>query len=66
MPRKVIYSRQRSGFQKNAEYRNPKYFRGPLGRPASVTIVGDYPHIADAYRAVGVRITGDKKPEGGE
>lgn len=37
------------------KFRNPRFFSG-VEQASKVFIVGDYPHIADAYRAEGVEV----------
>lgn len=52
----VIYSDQTSGFLPGYAYRNPQYFQAPLGRPEKVIVCGNYPHVAAAYRAIGIEV----------
>lgn len=52
----VIYSSQRTGFEKGRVYRNPRYFDKPLGKPDRVIVVGDWPRVVAAYEAIGVPV----------
>lgn len=52
----VVYSAQRGGFLPGCAYRNPRYFSAPLGRPDKVIVCGAYPHVAAAYRALGIEV----------
>lgn len=53
----VVYTTQREGpFDRAFEYRNPKRFQQPLGRPADVIVVGNWPRIVAAYEAQGARV----------
>lgn len=52
----VIYSDQTSGFEAGVEYRNPRFFSAPLGKPDVVKVVGDWPAIVAAYEAIGVTV----------
>lgn len=52
----VCYSMQRRGFEPGTEYRNPRYFSRPLGKPDLVRVIGDFPHIVTAYEALGVKV----------
>lgn len=59
----VIYSTQTSGFEAGAEYRNPRFFRAPLGKPDLVKVVGEWPEVVKAYRAIGVEVEADERVE---
>ena len=52
----VCYSMQRGGFEPGVEYRNPRYFTRPLGKPDCVRVIGNFPHIVAAYEAAGVPV----------
>ncbi len=52
----VIYSDQTSGFLPGYAYRNPQYFQAPLGRPEKVIVMGYWPAVVGAYRAIGVEV----------
>lgn len=52
----VIYSDQTSGFLPGYAYRNPQYFQAPLGRPEKVIVMGYWPAVAGAYRAIGIEV----------
>ena len=53
----VVYSDQRSDFQPGFVYRNPRYFRAPLGTPDKVIVVGRWPNIVAAYEGKGACVT---------
>ncbi|UOO89123.1 HeH/LEM domain-containing protein [Vitreoscilla massiliensis] len=40
------------------QYRNADYFQNPETLPegSKVAVIGDYPHIAEAYKAAGVEV----------
>lgn len=52
----VVYSTQRSGFEAGKQYRNPKWFDGPLGHPDKVVVVGEWPEVVAAYEAIGIPV----------
>lgn len=44
------------------QYRNPDYFEQPEATD-KVVVVGDYPHIVEAYKRLGVAVEVIGKPE---
>lgn len=55
-PKTVVYSAQERDFEPGLVYRNPRYFGRPQGSPDIVIVVGDWPNVAEAYRALGVEV----------
>lgn len=53
----LTYSNQLDGFDPEKRYRNPDLFRLIERDATTVVIVGDYPEIAAAYEAAGVKVT---------
>jgi hypothetical protein len=60
---KLIYSQTRHALAADAEFRNPRFFVEPEPEATAVGIVGDWPRIADAYRAAGVPVFEVDSPE---
>lgn len=52
----LIYTRRRTGFEPGKHYRNPRYFDRPEQAATSVVLDGDYPNIAQAYKALSVPV----------
>lgn len=52
----LIYTTRRSGFEPGKHYRNPRYFDRPEQAATSVVLDGDYPNIAQAYKAFNVPV----------
>lgn len=52
----IVYSAQETDFVPGLVYRNPRYFTKPLGKPESITIIGHWPKVREAYEAIGVRV----------
>jgi len=52
----LVYSNQRGDFDPNKRYRNPDLFRNVERGVTKVTVVGDYPEIVDAYKAVEIDV----------
>lgn len=65
----LIYTKQRSGFEQGKSYRHPDLFRAVERGVKKVVIVGDYPDIEAAYKAVNVDVevlngnTAEAQPE---
>lgn len=53
---KIVYAREQHALVDGAVRRNPRFFTAPEEDVTAVAIVGDYPDIASAYRAVGVPV----------
>jgi hypothetical protein len=54
---RIVYTAQRSGFERGVDYRHPAYFRAPKPDGQSqVEIVGDFPVVKAAYEAIGVKV----------
>ena len=51
-----VYSNQKADFDPNKRYRNPDLFRNVERGVTKVTVVGDYPEIVDAYKAVEIDV----------
>ncbi|PHN28964.1 CTP synthase [Pseudomonas sp. ICMP 561] len=52
----LVYSNQRGDFDPNKRYRNPDLFRNVERGVTKVTVVGDYPEIVDAYKALEIDV----------
>lgn len=52
----VVYTTSRGPYDPAFEYRNPRFFTAPMGKPEDVIIIGEWPAIAEAYAARGVRV----------
>jgi hypothetical protein len=52
----LIYTKQRTGFEKGKFYRNPEFFRTVERGVTKVTVIGDYPAVVEAYQAVKVDV----------
>jgi hypothetical protein len=52
----LVYSNQRGDFDPNKRYRNPDLFRNVERGVTKVTVIGDYPEIVDAYKALEVEV----------
>lgn len=52
----LTYSAQSTDFDPDKRYRNPEYFDRPESGVTKVTIVGEWPAVADAYKAVDVEV----------
>lgn len=53
----IVYSAQKSGFEKGREYQNPRFFDGVLKPGAtSAIVVGDWPKVTAAYEAAGIPV----------
>lgn len=52
----LIYTKQRTGFEKGKFYRHPELFRATERGVTKVVVVGDYPAIEAAYKAVKVDV----------
>lgn len=53
----IVYSAQESDFVPGFVYRNPRYFSKPLGKPAEIIVMGNWPKVREAYEAQGCRVT---------
>jgi len=52
----IIYSRQTSDFVQGKTYANPRFFSTPRQNAKKVYVVGSWPKIEAAYRALGVPV----------
>ncbi len=52
----LTYSAQTTHFDPDKRYRNPQYFDKPETGVTKVTVVGDWPAVVEAYKAVQVEI----------
>lgn len=52
----LVYSNQKTDFDPNKRYRNPDLFRNVERGVTKVTVVGDYPEIVEAYKALEVDV----------
>lgn len=52
----LVYTSQKSNFDPAKRYRNPEYFERPEGGVAKVTLIGDWPAVAEAYKAANVEV----------
>ena len=54
----LVYSAQRSGFEKGRHYENPRYFDGRVKKGVThVYVLGDWPKVEEAYDEAGVNVT---------
>lgn len=59
----LVYSTQRSGFEKGRAYSNPRFFSGtPRSGVTKVIVVGNFPNVVAAYERVGVPVEVVKGP----
>lgn len=59
----LTYSAQKTDFDPDKRYRNPQYFDKPESGVTKVTVIGDWPNVADAYKATGVEVEVAKMPK---
>ncbi|HET9160471.1 MAG TPA: hypothetical protein VFN88_07645 [Caulobacteraceae bacterium] len=52
----LVYSRQKSDFVEGRAYANPRFFSRPREGVTKVLLVGDWPAIEAAYKALGVSV----------
>lgn len=52
----IIYTTQTAGFKDGFSYRNPRYFDGVESDAIEVTVVGDWPVVAQAYAKAGIEV----------
>lgn len=52
----LVYSNQKGDFDPSKRYRNPDLFRNVERGVTKVTVVGDYPEIVEAYKALDVDV----------
>lgn len=52
----LVYTSQKSNFDPAKRYRNPEYFERPEAGVAKVTLIGDWPAVAEAYKAANVEV----------
>jgi hypothetical protein len=52
----LVYTSQKSDFDPAKRYRNPEYFERPEAGVAKVTLIGDWPAVAEAYKAANVEV----------
>lgn len=52
----LTYSAQTTDFDPDKRYRNPQYFDKPESGVTRVTVVGDWPVVAEAYKAAQVEV----------
>lgn len=56
----LTYSAQKTGFDPAKRYANPRYFDGNVRAGVTkVTIVGNWPAVAEAYEAAGIPVSSD-------
>lgn len=55
-PREIIYSAQHSDFVKGKRYANPRFFSTPKTDATKVFIIGKYPNIVAAYKALDIEV----------
>lgn len=53
----LIYSQTLHPLADGRKLINPRFFDGPVEGAESVVIIGEWPAIADAYRALGVAVS---------
>ena len=53
----LIYSQTLHPLVVGRKLINPRFFNGTVDGAESVVIIGDWPVIADAYRALGVEVS---------
>jgi hypothetical protein len=52
----LVYTSQKSNFDPAKRYRNPEYFERPEAGVAKVTVIDDWPAVAEAYKAANVEV----------
>jgi hypothetical protein len=52
----LVYTSQKLNFDPAKRYRNPEYFERPEAGVAKVTLIGDWPAVAEAYKAANVEV----------
>jgi transposase len=52
----LVYTSQKSNFDPAKRYRNPEYFERPEAGVVKVTLIGDWPAVAEAYKSVNVEV----------
>jgi len=52
----LVYTSQKSNFDPAKRYRNPEYFERPEAGVVKVTLIGDWPAVAEAYKAANVEV----------
>ncbi|UZJ58209.1 hypothetical protein OKW98_16535 [Pseudomonas sp. KU26590] len=52
----LVYTSQKSNFDPAKRYRNPEYFERPEAGVAKVTVIGDWPAVAEAYKTANVEV----------
>lgn len=60
----IVYSNQKGDFLDGKRYANPRFFAGVKSDVRKVTIVGDWPRVAEAYKAAGIEVVQMDAPEG--
>ncbi|MGO3563727.1 hypothetical protein SAMN04490192_3408 [Pseudomonas lundensis] len=59
----LTYSAQSTDFDPDKRYRNPEYFERPESGVTKVTLVGEWPAVADAYKVIDVEVVVTKAPK---
>lgn len=52
----IVYSTQSTGYEKGRAYANPRFFITPRTGVQKVIVVGNWPAVVEAYRALGVTV----------
>lgn len=52
----IIYSTQRTGFEKTKAYANPRFFQYVDTRCTKAIVIGDWPNVVAAYEAKGIPV----------
>jgi len=55
-PSELIYSTQATGYEPGRAYSNPRFFTTPREGVTRVIVIGDWPKVVSAYKAVGVEV----------
>lgn len=56
MPKELIYSTQKTGFEPDRAYANPRFFSAVRSGVERVFVVGSWPAVVAAYKAEGVQV----------
>ena len=65
----VVYTKRKTGFKPGLSYRHPRFFAGAEKAAKEVTIEGNFPEIAEAYRKLGIKVnmeTPEETPQASE
>ncbi|MGC5702971.1 hypothetical protein J4P02_22450 [Pseudomonas sp. NFXW11] len=52
----LTYSAQTTDFDPDKRYRNPQYFDRPEAGVTKIVVVGQWPNVVDAYKALDVEV----------